>query len=130
MGSTELQIDFDAIISRLQRQIDLVKEIRAVATDNPQLAGDLVASLTAASNGKTPTGALRGKPTAFDHIKRFLSNEANRWTSVKQIASGAGVKKSTVTQVLYNTHKQYFERRSSPADPRWKEWRLKEGGAS
>ena len=85
-------------------------------------ARELLKGMPAATPGAT---VFQEEDTNFARVKRYLQSVHNAPSTTSQIRKATGIPRGALSNLLYTTHKKYFEWAESPTHRRQKLWSLK-----
>lgn len=124
----------DDAISRWERRLEGLRAVRELLADDPQFAKELAALVrssngTAGSPSRSETIANQSR-TTFSLVVSYFKARDNKWATVEEISNATGVRKGTVSYVLYvKRNNGYFAKRDNPSGSNRKQWRLgRKGG--
>jgi hypothetical protein len=129
--NSQTQSGFDQLVNRLDRPAQIAREMKELASADPDLARWLLAQLTAAVGSpsptatKTTTNGKSRKITKYDKIAAVFVASQNQLITKEALTEAAGVSSSAIHTVLYTTNPDSFERLSNPDGSRAVVVRLK-----
>lgn len=118
----------DDAISRCERRLEGLRQVRELLHDDPQFANELV-DLARSMNGSSSSVVTPEGATAAIQVESFFGLNNNRWATVREIADRTGILSGTVSYVLYDKVEEFLKR-DHPTDARKKQWKLAKGGVA
>ena len=125
MSQTPTTGAMKTIISRMERRLEIVREMQRLIDEDPSLLDELRSALAVgpAGNGNQS----RQRPgTATDRIISLFRDHGNRWMTATEIVDASGIARGTLAPILHDHDSALFEKRDHPESKKLKQWRLKE----
>jgi hypothetical protein len=110
------------LANELEDKIRLLEELR------DDLANQ-IESLKELRERAASLGSPRPQKSHFLKVAEFLLSRNNRPSSAKALLKGAGISRSSLSQILHKSHKESFVSSSIPGFTRKKRWALTGEGA-
>ena len=121
----------DDIIALYKKRLAKAEQIRDIIGDDPAFARELLNVLQATAPVEKSSSKHPRKPvtkedgTHLQRITTFFNETGNELATVEQIAAGAGLKRTSVAQIIYKSKPNKFEKTNHPTHGLRKLWRLK-----
>lgn len=125
MNASSPTKSFDDAISRWERRIEGLRAVRELLADDPEFAKELAALMPSSNDTDRSETIANQSETACSLIVAYLRSRNNKWTTVEEISNAAGVRKGTVSYVLYDkANDGQFVKRDNPSGSSRKQWRV------
>jgi len=111
----------DGLIELYEKRLSTLRELKALVSDDPTLAAEVVGALSAGSSPRS-RGLGSGKVTQFSKLMEYLND--GQWRTLPEMADAVGAGKASLAPYLYR-HDDLFESQRHPSKPRMMQWRMK-----
>jgi hypothetical protein len=125
MSETSTSGAMKSIIRRMERRLEIVRQMQQLIEEDPSLLDELQAALVTSPGGNGNQAGPR-PGTATDKVISLFRERGNGWLTTAEIIKGSGVSRGTLAPILHSHDSSLFEKRNHPDSKKLKQWRLRQ----